>query len=131
MLCFPIRNCEPEGASYESGIHYTGNQGRDFKIESGIASTGRREDEDQAGTEAEDVSSGKKENFSGTESPVEESQGSKEIEKSPPRKSAHSNILEVGVFCVRQMPPRTRRLAPGVEDERVTFLIFEVAEVGE
>jgi hypothetical protein len=30
-----------------------------------------------------DVSGGKKENFSGTESPVEESQGSKEIEKSP------------------------------------------------
>jgi hypothetical protein len=42
----------------------------------------RRRSEGQPGTTAEDVSSGKKKNFSGTESPVEESQGSKEIEKS-------------------------------------------------
>jgi hypothetical protein len=76
------RNWRIEGASRETRIHHTGNQGRDFKIESGIASA-RRQSEGQAGTTAEDVSGGKKENFSGTESPVEESQGSKEIEKSP------------------------------------------------
>ena len=87
------RNWRTEG-QHGSGIRHTGNQARDFKIESGIASA-RRQSEGQAGTTAEDVSSGKKENFSGTESPVEESQGSKEIEKSRPGMSAHSNILEV------------------------------------
>jgi hypothetical protein len=63
-----------------SGIHYTANQARDFKIESGIASAGRRDEEDDAGQgTTKNVSSGKKKNFSGTESPVEESQGSREV----------------------------------------------------
>jgi hypothetical protein len=74
----PARTLDELRGQHDSGIHYTGNQGRDFKIESGTASA-RRQSEGQAGTTVEDVSSGKKENFSGTESPVEESQGSKEI----------------------------------------------------
>jgi hypothetical protein len=43
------RNCEPEGASNEFGIHHQANQRRDLKIESGIASARRPSEEDDAG----------------------------------------------------------------------------------
>ena len=49
MPSFSGRNCEPEGASNESGIHHQANQGRDFKIESGIASARRPSEKDDAG----------------------------------------------------------------------------------
>ena len=35
-----VRYCEPRG-TYEYGVHYTGNQERDRKVESGTASTRR------------------------------------------------------------------------------------------
>jgi hypothetical protein len=63
------RRSEPEGASHESGIHHQANQGRDRKVESGIASAGR-EDEGQ-GT-AEDISRWKKKNCSRTTGTVGE-----------------------------------------------------------
>jgi hypothetical protein len=71
---------EPEGASNESGIHHRANQGRDFKTESGIASTGRREDEGQ-GT-AENISSRQEKNRGSTEKKVGEGQGREEVRQS-------------------------------------------------
>jgi hypothetical protein len=72
------RNWRTEG-THGSGIYRTGNKGRDFKIESGIAFARRREDQDQAGIEAEDVSSRQEKNRSRTTGQVEESQGSNEV----------------------------------------------------
>jgi hypothetical protein len=92
----PARTLDELRGQHESGIHNTGNQGRDFKIESGIASA-RRPSEGQSGTTAEDVSSGKKKKFTGTESPVEESQGIKEIEKSDLVSVPTSTERSVGV----------------------------------
>ena len=71
MLCFPVASCETE-ASNESGIHNTGNQERDFKIESGIAIARRREEGE--GT-AQNISSRQEENRSGTEKEMGEDQG--------------------------------------------------------
>jgi hypothetical protein len=62
---------------HESGIHYTGNQERDFKIESGITSARRREDESQ-GT-AEDVSGWAKKNRGSAEKKVGEDQGRQDV----------------------------------------------------
>lgn len=70
------RNCEAEGASNESGIHYTGNQARDFKIESRIAIAGRRSEEDDT---AQNISGRQEKNRSRTTGTVEESQGSNEV----------------------------------------------------
>jgi hypothetical protein len=65
VLCFPVATGEPRG-SRETGVDHTANQARDFKIESGIASVGRRDEEDDAGQgTTKNVSSGKKKNFSG------------------------------------------------------------------
>jgi hypothetical protein len=49
------RNCEPEGASNESGIHHQANQGRDLKIESGIVSARKPSEEDDAGTTTQTI----------------------------------------------------------------------------
>jgi hypothetical protein len=68
------RNWPTEGASHESGVHSTANQGRDFKIESGIASARRRSEEDDAGT-AQNISGWAKKNRGGTEKKVGENQG--------------------------------------------------------
>jgi hypothetical protein len=87
------RNCEPRG-QHESGIHYTGNQGRDFKTESGSASARTRSEENNAGT-AQNISGRQERNCRRTTGTVGENQGSKEIEKSPDLVCAHSNILEV------------------------------------
>jgi hypothetical protein len=98
VLCFPFRNWRTEGASHESGVHYTGNQGRDFKTESGTASAGRWSEEDDTGT-AQNISGRQKKNCSGTESPVEESQGIKETENSLDLVRVPTPaFLEVGVF---------------------------------
>jgi hypothetical protein len=77
---------------HDSGIHYTGNQARDFKIESGIAIARRQSkaegDEADENTTPENISGWQETNRSGTEKEMGEDQGSKEIEKSRPRMSA-------------------------------------------
>ena len=65
--------------SNESGIHHQANPGRDFKIESGIASTRRREE--GQGT-AQNISGRQEENRGSTEKKMGENQGGQEIEKS-------------------------------------------------
>jgi hypothetical protein len=71
---------------HESGIHYTGNQARDFKIESGIAIARRQSkaegDEADENRTPENISGWQETNRSGTEKEMGENQGSKEIEKS-------------------------------------------------
>jgi hypothetical protein len=71
------RICRTRGGKHESGIHYTANQGRDFKIESGIAIARRREDEGQ-GT-AKNVSGGQEKNCSRTTGKMGEDQSSNEV----------------------------------------------------
>ena len=74
------RNCEPRG-QHESGIHYMGNQGRDFKTESGIAFARRRSEEDDAGQGTrQNISGWQKKNCGGPKSKVGEDQG-REVEE--------------------------------------------------
>jgi hypothetical protein len=70
VLCWALATANP-GGKHESGIHYTANQERDFKIESGIASARRRSEEDDTGT-AQNVSGWAKKNRGGTEKKVGE-----------------------------------------------------------
>ena len=78
MLCFPVATGEPRG-SRETGVHYTGNQGRDFKIEPGIAIARRRGEEDDAGT-TQNFSRRQEKNCSRTTGTLGESQG-REVEE--------------------------------------------------
>jgi len=70
------RNCEPRGGKHESGIHHTGNQARDFKIESGIASARRRSEEDDT---AQNIGGRQEKNRSRATGQVGESQGSNKV----------------------------------------------------
>jgi hypothetical protein len=64
------------GGKHESGIHYTGNQARDFKIESGIASARRRSEEDDT---AQNINGWQKKNRCRATGKVGENQGSNEV----------------------------------------------------
>jgi hypothetical protein len=64
------------GGKHESGIHYTGNQARDFKIESGIASARRWSEKDDT---AQNIGGRQEKNRSRATGQVGESQGSNEV----------------------------------------------------
>jgi hypothetical protein len=79
----PARTLDELRGQHDSGIHYTGNQGRDFKIESGIAIARRQSkaegDEADENTTPENISGWQETNRSRTTSPVGESQGREEV----------------------------------------------------